>query len=52
MGARNGLIGLGKVQLADAYECGDEPSVSIKHKDFLYQLKAHLLLRRDSAPWS
>ena len=39
-------------QLADACECGNEPSGSIKCGEFLDQLQTSQLLKKDSAPWS
>ena len=44
--------GPGQRQLAHACECGDEPSVSVKCGEFLDQLQASQLLKKDSAPWS
>ena len=40
--------GPGQRQVADASECGNEPSGSVKCGEFLDQL----LLKKDSAPWS
>ena len=39
-------------QVADACECGDEPSGSVKCGEFLDQLQTGQLLKKDSAPWS
>ena len=33
-------------------ECGNELSVSIKCKVYLYNLRTGELLKKDSAPWS
>ena len=43
---------IGLAQVADACECGNEPSGSVKCGEFLDQLQASQLLRKDSAPWS
>ena len=40
--------GPGQRQVADACECGNEPSGSVK---FLDQLQTSQLLKKDSAPW-
>jgi hypothetical protein len=39
-------------QVAGNCECGNEPSGSIKCREFLDYLKTHQLLRKDSAPRS
>ena len=44
--------GPGQRQVADACECGNEPSGSVKCGEFLDQLQTGQLLRKDSAPWS
>ena len=44
--------GLGQRQVADACECGNEPSGSVKYGEFLDQLQTSQLLKKDSAPWS
>ena len=44
--------GPGQRQVADACECGNEPSVSVKCVEFLDQLQTSQLLKKDSAPWS
>ena len=44
--------GPGQGQVADACECGNEPSGSIKCGEFLDQLQTSQLLEKDSAPWS
>jgi len=41
-----------KRQLADACECGNEPSGSVKRWEFLDWLQTIKLLKKDSAPWS
>ena len=33
-------------------ECGNEPSGSIKCREFLDQLRMGLVLKKDSTPWS
>jgi hypothetical protein len=38
--------------VAGAGECGNGPSVSIKCEKFLDYLRACLLLKKESAPWS
>jgi len=38
--------------VAYACECGDEPSGSVKCGEFLDELQASQLLRKDPAPWS
>ena len=38
--------------MADACECGNEPSGSVKCGEFLDYVQASQLLRKDSAPWS
>ena len=42
----------GQRQVADAFECGNEPSGSVKCGEFLDQLQTSQLLKKDSAPWS
>ena len=42
----------GQRQVADACECGNEPSGSVKCGEFLDQLQTSQLLKKDSAPWS
>ena len=42
----------GQGQVADACECGNEPSGCIKCGEFLDQLQTSQLLKKDSAPWS
>ena len=44
--------GPGQGQLADACECGNEPSGSVKCGEFLDQLQTSQLLKNDSVPWS
>ena len=44
--------GPGQRQMADACECGNEPSGSVKCGEFLDQLQTSQLLKKDSAPWS
>ena len=44
--------GPGQRQVADAFECGNEPSGSVKCGEFLDQLQNSQLLKKDSAPWS
>ena len=44
--------GPGQRQVADACECGNEPSGSVKCGEFLDQLQTSQLLKKDSAPWS
>ena len=44
--------GPGQRQVADACECGNEPSDSVKCGEFLDQLQTSQLLKKDSAPWS
>ena len=44
--------GLGQRQVADACECGNEPSGSVKCGEFLDQLQTRQRLKKDSAPWS
>ena len=44
--------GPGQGQLADACECGNEPSDSTKCAEFLDQLQISQRLKEDSAPWS
>ena len=44
--------GTGQGQVADACECGNEPSGSMKCGEFLDQLQTSQLLKKDSAPWS
>ena len=39
-------------QVVGACQCGNKPSHSIKCGEFLYQLRACQLRRKDSAPWS
>ena len=39
-------------QVADACECGNELSGSVKCREFLDLLEAGQLLKKDSAPWS
>ena len=38
--------------MADACECGNEPSGSVKCGELLDWLQTSWLLKRDSAPWS
>ena len=38
-------------QVADAFECGIEPSGSVKCGEFLDQLQTSYFLKKDSAPW-
>ena len=45
-------VGLGQRQVADVCECDDEPSGSVKCREFLDQLQTSQLLKKDSAPWS
>ena len=45
-------VGPGQGQVADACECDNEPSGSIKCGEFLDQLQTSLLLKKQSAPWS
>ena len=42
--------GPGQRQLAEACECGNEPSGSVKCGEFLDQLQTSQLLKKDSAP--
>jgi len=49
---RTGLGWLRIVQVAGACECGEEPSGSTKHREFLDQLQTSQLLKKDPAPWS
>ena len=44
--------GPGQRQVADACECGNEPSGSVKCGEFLDQLQTSQFLKKDSAPWS
>ena len=44
--------GPGQGQMADACECGNEPSGCVKCGEFLDQLQTSQLLKKDSAPWS
>ena len=44
--------GPGQRQVADACECGNEPSGSVKCGEFLDQLQTSQLLKKVSAPWS
>ena len=44
--------GPGQRQVADACECGNEPSGFVKYGEFLDQLQTSQLLKKDSAPWS
>ena len=44
--------GPGQGQVADACECGNEPSGSVKCGEFRDQLQTSQLLKKDSAPWS
>ena len=44
--------GPGQRQVAYAYECGNEPSGSVKCDEFLDYLQTRQLLMKDSAPWS
>ena len=46
------LAGPGQGQLADACECGNEPSGSVKCEESFDQLQTSQLLKKDSAPWS
>ena len=43
--------GPGQRQVADACECGNEPSGSVKCGEFLDQLQTSQLLKKDFAPW-
>ena len=43
--------GPGQRQVADACECGNEPSGSVKYGEFLDQLQTSQLLKKDSATW-
>ena len=47
-----GLAGPSQGQLADACECGNETSGSIKSGGFLDWLQTIYLLKKDLAPWS
>jgi len=38
--------------VADACECGNEPSGSVKCGEFLDRLQISSLLKKDSASWS
>ena len=44
--------GTGQGQVADACECGDEPSGTIKCGEFLDQLQTGQLLKENSETWS
>ena len=44
--------GSGQGQVAGTCECCNEPSGSIKCREFLDQLRIGYLLKKDSAPWS
>ena len=44
--------GPGQRQVADACECGNEPSGSVYCGEFLDQLQTSQILKKDSAPWS
>ena len=44
--------GPGQTQVVDACECGNEPSGSVKCREFLDALQTSWLLKKDSAPWS
>ena len=44
--------GPGQRQVEDSYECGDEPSGSVKCGEFLDQLQTSQLLKKNSAPWN
>ena len=44
--------GPGQIQVADACECGNEPSGSVKCGEFLDQLQTSQLLKKDCAPQS
>ena len=44
--------GPGQRQVAEACECGNEPSGSVKCGEFLDQLQTNQLLKKNSAPWS
>ena len=44
--------GPGQRDVADACECGNELSGSVKCGEFLEQLQTSQLLKKDSAPWS
>ena len=48
-----GLVwaGPGQRQVADACECGNELSGSVKCGEFLDYLQTSQLLKKDSAPW-
>ena len=41
----------GQRQVADACECGNEPSGSVKCGEFLDYLQTSQLLKKDSSPW-
>ena len=43
--------GPGQRQVADACECGNEPSGSVKCREFVDQLQTSQLLKKDTAPW-
>ena len=42
----------GQGQVADACECDNEPSGSVKCGEFLDSLQTSQFLKKDSAPWS
>ena len=46
-----GWAGPGQRKVADACECGNEPSGSVKCGEFLDWLQTGQLLKKDSAPW-
>ena len=43
--------GPGQGQVADACDCGNEPSGSVKYGEILDQLQNGQLLKKDSAAW-
>ena len=45
------LSGLGEGQVADSCKCGNEPSGSIKCREFLDQSRSGYILKKDSAAW-
>ena len=47
-----GWAGPGQRQVADACECGNGPSGSVKCGEFLDQLQTSQLLKKDSATWN
>ena len=44
--------GPGQRQVADVCESGNEPSGSVKCREFLDYLQSSQLLKKDCAPWS